>query len=618
MKITSVFFLSVITFCTNIFTSNAQNTPAHNLNPADGSNNFIATGSGAATLTRGPYMNLATQTSIIIRWRTDIATNSRVRYGTTAGNLTNAVSDTSLTTEHIIQLKKLTPNTLYYYSIGSTTQTLQGDEKNYFKTFPVKGSQQKIRIVAMGDMGSNSSTQKKVLSAYLDYNGKKFTDAWLLLGDNAYMKGLDSEYQDNFFNIYQDNLTKNHVIWPVPGNHEYSNRTSRQADHLISYYSIFSLPAKGEAGGIASNSQSYYSFDYGNIHFVALDSYGEESDGTRLFDTTGIQAKWLKKDLAANTQQWTIVYFHHPPYSKGNADSDKDSELIKTRQRVVPILERYKVDLVLCAHSHIYERSFLINGHYGLEKSFDTSAMALSSSSAAYDGSNNSCPYIKNSDANRNGIVYVNVGSSGLVGASSYGYPHNAMQYSNNINGGALVIEIKENRLDATWVCSGNIIRDKFTIMKDVNKVKDLHVSSKSSIMLRASWLGSYVWSNGATTRTITVTPASNASYTVYDPLHCLKDKFNIYVSTQVQLNASATTISCNGVSIVYPNPAKDMLYIQTNCDATFSLLDQFGKILVTSNVIRKGSINTSGIPNGLYYLRNNRTQAVQKIVIAR
>jgi hypothetical protein len=565
-------------------------------------------------------MNLATQTGITIRWRTDIATNSRVRYGTTAGNLTNGVSDTTKKAEHIIQLKKLTPNTLYYYSIGSTTQTFQGDENNYFKTLPATGSKEKVRILVMGDMGSHSDRQARVLNAYLDYNGKKFTDAWLLLGDNAYMKGLDSEYQSNFFNIYQSNLTKNNVIWPVPGNHDYANRVVHQEDHLVPYYHIFSLPAKGEAGGIASNSESYYSFNYANIHFVALDSYGWGNDSTRLYDTLGLQAKWLKKDLAANDQQWTIVYFHHPPYSKGSADSDVDSQLIKIRKRIIPILERYKTDLVLCGHSHLYERSFLINGHYGLEKTFDASAMALSTSSAEYNGSSNSCPYIKNPDAKRNGIVYANVGSSGFVGGSSPGYPHNAMQYSNNTNGGVLIIEIRDNRLDAKWLSGNSEILDQFTIMKNVNKVRDITISKGSSLTLSASWMGSYLWSNGATTRSITVSPSSNRTYTVYDSPGCLKDKFNITVSSKMQLSSSAATIGCNDIGrvTVYPNPAKSIFHVETNGAAMFSLIDQSGKILLTTNINAKGSINISGIAPGLYYLKNNSTCNVQKVVIAR
>src|SRR6266496_3605061 len=68
----------------------------------------------------------------------------------------------------------------------------------------------------------------------------------------------------------------------------------------------------------------------------------------------------------------------------------------------------------------------------------------------------------------------------------------------------------------------------------------------------------------------------------------------------------------------VYPNPARDILFVQTNSNASFSLLNQSGKILLTKNVNGKGSINISGMAAGLYYLKNNSTEAVQKVIIAR
>jgi len=432
---------------------------------------FLSTAAFTQTvLTRGPYMNMATQSGIIIRWRTDIATDSKVSYGTTAGNLTQSVTNNTLTTDHIVQLSGLSANTNYFYSVGSTSATLQGDANNYFKTAPTLGSTQKVRILAMGDMGNNSTNQVNVRNAYLTYNGTSYTDIFMLMGDNAYNSGLDNEYQTNFFNIYKDNILKNHVVWPSPGNHDYANSSTRQADHNIPYYDIFSLPANGQAGGVASGTEAYYSYNYGNIHFVSLDSYGWEAGNTRLYDTTGPQATWLKQDLAANTQRWTVVYFHHTPYTKGSHNSDTETELVKIRENVVRILERYKVDLVLCGHSHSYERSFLINGHYGLESSFDPALHALSTSTAKYDGSANSCPYVKNSTEVRNGIVYAVVGVSGQVGGSTTGYPHNAMSYSNVTNGGCMVLEIENNRLDAKFLGSDGVIRDNFTIMKEVNK----------------------------------------------------------------------------------------------------------------------------------------------------
>src|SRR5579875_3401826 len=74
-------------------------------------------------LIRGPYLQAATDNSVVIRWRTDASARSRVRYGTTAGHLDKMVDDITLVTEHQIKLTGLQPATTYYYSIGELKDT---------------------------------------------------------------------------------------------------------------------------------------------------------------------------------------------------------------------------------------------------------------------------------------------------------------------------------------------------------------------------------------------------------------------------------------------------------------------------------------------------------------
>jgi len=83
--------------------------------------------------------------------------------------------------------------------------------------------------------------------------------------------------------------------------------------------------------------------------------------------------------------------------------------------------------------------------------------------------------------------------------------------------------------------------------------------------------------------------------------------------------NTASVNIS-NGktVTLVYPLPAKDILYVETNNNTSFSLLNQWGQILLTTNINHKGSINISGMATGLYYLKNNTTSTVQKVVISK
>jgi len=77
-------------------------------------------------LIRGPYLQTASPTSILIRWRTDASARSRVRYGTEKGNLDKMTDDSALVTEHKVLLKGMSPDTRYYYSIGGLIDTLQG------------------------------------------------------------------------------------------------------------------------------------------------------------------------------------------------------------------------------------------------------------------------------------------------------------------------------------------------------------------------------------------------------------------------------------------------------------------------------------------------------------
>ena len=287
----------------------------------------------AQKITRGPYLQMGTANSIVVRWRTDAAIVGKVIYGLAPNQKNRSVADEVATTEHELKITGLESNTVYYYGLSTIPDgvVVEGNDY-YFKTAAPVGSKQKIRIWAMSDMGDGSPNQRAVRDAYLQSikNDNRQTDVTLLVGDNAYAIGTDEEYQNNFFNIYQNYFLKNNVLWAAPGNHEYYSGSQTSRD--IQYFKIFSLPQNAEAGGVPSGPEMYYSFDYGNVHFVGLDSYGIEQDRYRLYDTLGSQVEWLKKDLAANRQPWTIVFFHHPPYTKNSHDSDSEEELKLIRQ----------------------------------------------------------------------------------------------------------------------------------------------------------------------------------------------------------------------------------------------------------------------------------------------
>jgi hypothetical protein len=492
-----------------------------------------------AHLIRGPYLQVATSNSIIIRWRTDAMTRSVVNYGEKDGQLELKAEDGALTFEHKVQLTGLKPQTKYYYAIGGGAgDTLQQGSDNYFMTLPTPGQEGVYRIGVFGDCGNNSTNQRSVRDQFIKYLGNNYMNSWILLGDNAYSSGTDPEFQEKFFNIYKDNLLKKYPLYPAPGNHDYNDfyqyKATAQNTHDIAYYQNFSMPTKGEAGGVASGTQAFYSFDIGNAHFLSLDSYGKEDSLTRMFDTTGAQVQWIKKDLEAyhNTKRgFVIAYWHHPPYTMGSHNSDKEVELVKIRENFIRILERYGVDLIVCGHSHLYERSRLMNGHYGMEATFNAAEHNLSTSTGLYDGSKDACPYIK--DGANKGTIYVVTGSAGASGRSQLTYPHDAMYYSHYEHGGASMIEITENKLELKWICADGEMRDHFVMMKDVNKNNVVRAKKGEKVTLTASFIGNYSWSKRKeTSRSITVTATGKkAVYEVMDPYTCLKDRFEIQVN---------------------------------------------------------------------------------------
>jgi len=408
--------------------------------------------SSSVTLTRGPYLQLGTPTSIVVRWRTIAPAVGSVQFGLAPGVVSGSAQETSARTEHEIALAGLTPDTVYYYSIGAATTTIAGDATFHFRTSPVAGTERPVRVWVIGDSGTADANAQAVRDAFTTFAGARDPDLWLMLGDNAYNSGLDDEYQAAVFNMYPEMLRKT-VLWPAYGNHD--GIGSDSATNTGPYYDIFTLPKQGEAGGVASGTEAYYSFNYANIHFVELESF--ETDRS----PTGPMLTWLQRDLGANTQPWVVVYFHHPPYSKGSHNSDTEIELIEMRQNALPILENFGVDLVLSGHSHSYERSFLIDGHYGDSTTF-SAAMKKDGGNGRPDGTG---AYRKAlyAMAPHGGTVYMVAGVAGHIGGGTLNHP---AMYSSQAVLGSVVLDVQGNRLDAAFLDSTGVRGDYFSIVK--------------------------------------------------------------------------------------------------------------------------------------------------------
>ncbi|MGI9533778.1 MAG: LamG-like jellyroll fold domain-containing protein [Thermodesulfobacteriota bacterium] len=407
-------------------------------------------------ITRAPYLQTSSPSSIVIRWRTDLTTDSRVMFGTVQGNLTSIVDDPGITTEHEVEIVNLSPDTKYYYAVGTSTGILAGDDPNhFFITHPPVGSNNLKRILVLGDSGGYFEDATVVRDAFYTYSSLLPFDLWLMLGDNAYSVGTDSEFQSAVFDMYPE-LLRNTVLWPTRGNHEVIHSGDNN-----DYYELFTMPSAGEAGGVVSGTEAYYSFDYGNIHFICLDSEGSDRS------PEGPMLSWLQQDLASTTQDWIIAYFHHPPYSKGSHNSDNPGDsggkMRDMRENALPILEAGGVDLVLAGHSHAYERSMQIDGHY-LESNTFNSTMIVDGGNGRI---NEDGPYIKPlpGPVPNSGTVYLVLGSSSwLQLTGSLDHP---VMVSSEFALGFVVLEVDGNQLDVKFIDETVTERDSFSIVKE-------------------------------------------------------------------------------------------------------------------------------------------------------
>lgn len=581
---------------------------------------FTFHGFSQGTLVYGPYLQRGGPNSMLVSWRTSLACDSKLTYGTSSLSLGTMIINSASVTTHTISIGGLNPNTKYYYCVSNALNTFTSDT-SFFYTAPLPHTNRKIRFVATGDCGTGLATQAKVKSALMNYIGGRYINGWLLLGDNAYYAGADSEYTALFFTPYQNNFIMHHTsLFPCPGNHEYNNDVTLAENKTIAYYDLFDSPTTAQLGGVASNSESYYSYNYGNVHFISLDSYGTEN-ALKMYDTTSPQYQWLKQDLDQNTSTWTIVYFHHPPYTMGSHNSDTELDLVAIRKYMTPLFERKNVDVVLNGHSHNFERSWLMKGHTGLESTFSKTLHATDTSSAHYDGTPNSCPYVKDSLTNR-GVVYAVCGSSGWATTTQTTYPHDAMYYSNTLKGMAAFIEVDSNRLDLKFIGEDSLVKDKVTIFKNVNKKRSFTMLSSQTVTLKASWNGNYFWTNNsASTKQNIFSGSANTILLVRDSLNCIADTFKITIfPVGIKLNSIKELR-------VYPNPVnEDKLIIdmeEPEKVKAASMVDVEGRIYQISFSSKENNQLQLQIPeleNGGYILKIETGTHVyeQKLILGR
>lgn len=215
-------------------------------------------------------------------------------------------------------------------STTSYTQTRNGNGNAHAKaaaptngvsiTLPLKDNS--VKFVLIGDTGTGTEKQHQLAKVLLASRTTFPYEFVLLVGDNLYGGEKPSDYKAKFEDVYRPIIDQKVKFYAALGNHD---------EPAQRFYEHFNM-----------NGKEYYRFTKGNTSFYALNSNYMDKK----------QLEWLQSELAKDTSEWKIAFFHHPPYSSGGAHGS-DTQL---REVVEPIFVKYRVNAVLAGHEHFYER----------------------------------------------------------------------------------------------------------------------------------------------------------------------------------------------------------------------------------------------------------------------
>ncbi|MEO8098002.1 MAG: metallophosphoesterase [Acidobacteriota bacterium] len=299
--------------------------------------------SQSAGLFRNPYVQNVRRTRASVRWATLQPGEGTVEFWDEAkivrsvtAQMVPVSSQEGASSPHYrfeAVLSKLEPGAHYTYRVRINGSAM-GAESMRFQT----PGAQPFSFLAFGDSGTGSAEQGQIAQRLLLH------DAQFILhtGDLVYPTGTWERYESLYFAYYQD-LMRNAPFFPCPGNHDYYETS------CIPYRAVHSLPEETVA---KPDQGRYYSFDWGNAHFVSLDTNDALSEAAA---GNGPMLDWLDADLRSTSKFWRIVVMHHPAYSAGFHSTEPESKLV--RQYITPILDKYSVPLVLNGHEHSYQRS---------------------------------------------------------------------------------------------------------------------------------------------------------------------------------------------------------------------------------------------------------------------
>ena len=289
----------------------------------------------AIEFTRQPFIQNSTSQSVDIRFVTDTQEDLVIKYGETInyGNLIYSTNypGTGGNNNHFL-ISSLKPGKTYYYQIttsGGTPLTPQKDRSYFFKTAPNENSP--FSWAAWGDSGEYGKVNIEALKSAKP-------DLVLISGDVGYNYTTDfanNNYQ--LFDVYKD-ISRHTPFYPTCGNHEESCETLL-VDHT--------LPGGGTMGGQLST----YSWDYGNVHFTALNSNDKFTYLPENLAASDPQMIWAHNDIKTSKATWKVVYWHHSGWSGGSHTTDET--IVNNMLRMA---SDAGANIVIWGHSHTYER----------------------------------------------------------------------------------------------------------------------------------------------------------------------------------------------------------------------------------------------------------------------
>jgi acid phosphatase type 7 len=274
-----------------------------------------------------------TASSAVICWVSQHPASGVVEYGKTP-ELGRKETDPRVRRRQVVALAGLDPGSTYHYRVGGVGGS---SPTGRFRTAPV-GDDSQFSFAVVGDSGSGGKGQLAV-AALLE---RLRPDLVLHTGDVIYPAGQERHYDRRFFAPYR-NLIKTVPLFPVLGNHDV--RKGNGAAFLENFH-----PPLGSPG----STKRYYSFDWGNTHFVALDS--ELYHGDRGSNPEE-QRDFLERDLATTRKRWKVAFLHRSPYGSSRHGGDE-----RVREDLEPLFVKHGADLVFSGHDHVYERTVPITG----------------------------------------------------------------------------------------------------------------------------------------------------------------------------------------------------------------------------------------------------------------